>query len=195
MNGFCRGKFCAAREFFPGDLGSPARRDYNPVSAVGGGNGGGEDAMKAVHHGAVSLASGGLLWLTMGNLGAAVACFFTGLLLDLDHLVDYLCHRPRANTLADLVDVCENCRLDRVVLPLHSWELLALAALAAALLPAQRALLAGAAVGLGTHLLADQLSNPVTGRAYLLLHRWRHGFRRGAFFDEAAVERLRDGAV
>lgn len=151
--------------------------------------------MKAAHHGAVSLASGGLLWLGLGSQGAGVACFLTGLLLDLDHVVDYLCHRPRENTLADLVDVCESCRLDRVVLPLHSWELLVLAVLAAAVFPQQRPLLVGAAVGLGTHLLTDQISNPVTRRAYFMLHRWRHGFRRRAFFDETAVARLRGGAV
>ena len=144
--------------------------------------------MRAVNHGLVSLAAGGSLWLGLDSLAAGAACFLSGLLLDLDHLVDYLLHRPRKNTFLDLVDVCENCRLERVVLPLHSWELLPLAA-ALALVPGQGALAAGLLAGLATHLGADQLVNPVTGRAYFLIHRWRNGFRRAAFFDEVAVRR------
>lgn len=145
--------------------------------------------MKAVHHGALSLVAGVSLWMLLDSLAAGAVCFFTGLLLDLDHLVDYLLHRPRSNTLADLVDVCENCRLERVVLPLHSWELLLLAVAVMAFCPGQRLLVSGAALGLGTHLLADQFSNPVTARAYLLIHRWRNRFRRSAFFDPAALEK------
>lgn len=151
--------------------------------------------MKAVEHGALSLVAGGSLWLLSDSFAAGASCFLTGLLLDVDHLVDYLLHHPRANTLADLVDVCENCRLLRVVLPLHSWELLLLVPPALGLFPGQQVLVAGIALGLATHLLADQLSNPVTGRAYFLIHRWRNGFRRSAFFDPAALERRRQRPV
>ena len=166
----------------PGPLAARVNGGYNLFFRGG-------EGMKAVHHGALSLVAGGSLWLLLDSLAAGAACFFTGLLLDLDHLVDYLLHHPRNNTLADLVDVCENCRLERVVLPLHSWELLLLSVPVMALCPGQRLLTAGIALGLGTHLLADQLSNPVTPRAYLLIHRWRNRFRRSAFFDSAALER------
>lgn len=151
--------------------------------------------MKAVAHGAISLAAGGALWLGMDSPSAGVSCFLSGLLLDLDHLVDYLLHRPRTNTLADLVDVCENCRLQRVVLPLHSWELAAATVCAAALVPGSPTILVGLAVGLGTHLVSDQLANPVTGSAYFLLQRWRNGFSRSAFFDAVALARRRSRAV
>jgi hypothetical protein len=53
----------------------------------------------------------------------------------------------------------------------------------------------GLAVGLGTHLASDQLANPVTGGAYFLIHRFRNGFRRSAFFDSAALARRRSRAV
>jgi hypothetical protein len=145
--------------------------------------------MRASGHGAVSLLAGGAAWLVFDSFAAAAACLISGLLLDVDHLLDYFLHQPRSNTLGDLVDVCENCRLRKVILPLHSWELVLPVLLAAAMLPGQRLLLIGLVIGLCLHLLADQLSNPVTGGAYFFIHRWRKGFRRSAFFDSAALER------
>ncbi len=151
--------------------------------------------MRAAGHGALSLVAGGSLWLVCNSFAAAAACLLTGLLLDMDHLVDYFLHQPRSNTLGDLVDVCENCRLQKVILPLHSLELLIPCILAAVMLPGQRLLLIGMAMGLGSHLLADQLSNPVTGGAYFFIQRWRKGFRRSAFFDPVVLERRRQRPV
>lgn len=138
--------------------------------------------MRAVHHGLLSLAAGTILALATRSLAEGLACLGSGLLWDLDHLYDYLRHVPRRNSWPDLVDVCEKGRLERLVLPLHSWELVGSLVLLTWAGAGRYCGLAGLTLGAALHLASDQWANPVQGAAYFFWHRWRHGFRREFFF-------------
>jgi hypothetical protein len=98
------------------------------------------------------------------------AALATGVLVDLDHLIDLALYRRTG-------------RRRWVVLPLHGWELVV------GLLVAGRGALAGparaGALALLLHLLLDVTTNrPARPALYSLLYRGRHGFR---------AERLRPG--
>jgi hypothetical protein len=123
----------------------------------------------------------------------AVAGVFTGgLLIDLDHLADYVWTRARDEK-------------SHYLAPLHGWELaLAITGLAAASLkrsarrplpdhlvrpkgvlaaaleePVVASALAGLAAGTWLHLVQDALTNrPRHAGVYSLLYRLRHGFKR-----------------
>ncbi len=99
------------------------------------------------------------------------------MLLDLDHLADYLCFRRRWLGIRDFFTVAHQTLWPRLVLALHSWELLAVAGvgLGLALGPAWAGCLVA---GWAWHLAFDQLGNPVRPLFYFLAYRASRGFAR-----------------
>jgi hypothetical protein len=123
---------------------------------------------------AVPLAAG-LWWV--GGPKAAVAGAAASLMVDLDHVVDYLWQRPGPLTPAAFFHYYHTNQVPYLLLVTHSWELLALAWLGWWWL--------GGAVWLGAllagwswHLVCDQAGNRVGIWLYFLVYRaWRR-FRR-----------------
>ena len=100
-------------------------------------------------------------WWTTWEPAAAVAALTTGVLLDIDHVIDYSYYRWRGD--------------HRLILPLHGYEF--------ALLGTVVALLAGdhilgiAVLSYFIHLLADQSENRTHILGYFLLFRVWYRFR------------------
>lgn len=112
-------------------------------------------------HIAISVAIGAAGWWGTGDPIAGAAAIATGVLPDIDHIIDYSYYRWRGD--------------HRLILPLHGYEF--------ALLGTVLALLAGhkilgiAVLSYFIHLLADQAENRTHPLGYSLLFRAWYRFR------------------
>lgn len=146
--------------------------------------------MTPSRHVAVSavLAAGcGLAW---HSTEAAVAALAGGVLLDVDHGLDYLWNRVGPFTARRFVRLCVEYRLRRFYLLAHSLEWLVPFCAGAWLLPSPIWARA-AALGLILHMGLDIAGNGMRLPAYFLLYRWRHGFDARAMVLRLPPEALR----
>ncbi|OGS36393.1 MAG: hypothetical protein A2293_03695 [Elusimicrobia bacterium RIFOXYB2_FULL_49_7] len=119
----------------------------------------------------------------------AAVCFFTGFLVDLDHLLDYWMSYPLRFDLPHFFKTCEEYKLVKVHLWLHSLELLPILALITWF--TRSAAIAGFTIGLAQHLLFDYLANRIYPESYFVLYRWGMGFVNEKVFD--VPEEFRNG--
>jgi len=116
---------------------------------------------------------------------AAVVCFFSGVLIDLDHWVDYCWTKKKICwSLKELEDYCyHGNKEDKIYLFLHSYELL-LVLWAAVFLFLNDPVWIGLVLGMTVHILLDQIFNGVYPWAYFWFYRAKHGFPHKIFFKE-----------
>ena len=112
-------------------------------------------------HVIISAAVGAAGWWTTGKPAAWAAAMASGVLPDVDHIIDYSYYRWRGD--------------HRLILPLHGYEFALLGAGVALL--ARNKILGIAALSYFIHLLADQSENRTHKLGYSLLFRARYGFR------------------
>jgi hypothetical protein len=112
-------------------------------------------------HAIISAAVGAIGWWTTGKPAAGVAALTTGVLPDIDHIVDYSYYRWQGK--------------HRLILPLHAYEF-AILGTAIALLKSNK-ILGIAVLSYFIHLLADQAENRTHKLGYSLLFRAWHRFR------------------
>lgn len=125
--------------------------------------------MSPTVHAGASLAIGGVVWWATHSTTALVTSVLVGVLLDLDHILDYY-------------RILVMRRTDRVWLFLHSYEGLIPGLLAAHLSGWNPLAIAGVAAFLA-HILMDQVSNPVRPLGYFLTFRILKGFRAEGVAD------------
>jgi hypothetical protein len=139
--------------------------------------------MRPGGHLATTVALGAAGYAVTGSAELAAGCFAGGFLIDLDHYLDYLTVEGqwRRPSPSEFLRYYFGHRYRRLVLPLHSWELVgALAALAVAW---PQAALLGYLLGGLLHLALDVLVNgqELLRRPllfYSLVYRARLGFAR-----------------
>lgn len=112
-------------------------------------------------HVIISTLVGAAGWWTTGEPAACVAALATGVLPDVDHIIDYSYYRWRGD--------------HRLILPLHGYEFALLGTVAALL--ASNKILGIAVLSYVIHLLADQSENRTRKFGYSLLFRAWYRFR------------------
>jgi hypothetical protein len=124
-------------------------------------------------HALLSAAVGAIGWWTTGEPAACVAALATGVLPDIDHIVDYSYYHWQG--------------VHRLILPLHGYEFALLGTVIA--LRANNKVLGIAVCAYFAHLVADQLENHTHIWGYSLLFRAWNRFRVEAIstVPEAAV--------
>lgn len=137
--------------------------------------------MKLWAHSAAALPLAAGLWWAGMPAGAVAAAAGASVLVDLDHLPDYVYWRRGWGGVADFFRSNHQRRTSVIFILLHSWELLGLA-LAACWLAGAPAWGWGLCLGWAYHLVWDQLSNHVPGAFYFLGYRFRRGFVRSRLF-------------
>ena len=120
--------------------------------------------MGPVGHTVASVGLGALVWTTTGSTLAIPTAVAAGVLVDLDHLIDFF----------DSKDEGRNRHMFR---PFHAWEYF-LAALVLLLLSWPDPLFLAAVLGYLSHLVIDQFTNRVHPLAYSIAFRASRGFRR-----------------
>ena len=139
--------------------------------------------MKPVRHLATSAAVSGALYTLTGDTELSLASFVSGVLLDVDHIPDYLAQPRRSRSVSDFVQTCLGRQLDRAYLVLHAWELLIGAALLTAF-TGYGSIPLGLLAGFLHHMLLDHIGNRVHPFGYSLLWRASKRFDYGAAFPE-----------
>ena len=144
--------------------------------------------MRPEYHVIASTVASAALYATTGSLPAAVACAVSGVAIDGDHVLDYMVeYGPRFQP-RHFFDVWRHGALHRAFLVCHSWELVIILGIAGWFVSAGGILL-GLFVGLGHHLLLDQLAYWPHPLAYTFLWRWRNGFElRRSFRNLPPIE-------
>jgi hypothetical protein len=114
------------------------------------------------------------------SVPAAASCLVCGVLIDLDHVVDFYLFSGERFSLTNFFSWYKESRWLKLTLIFHSYELLGILCAVAYYLDSE--VLRGIVWGAGLHLLLDQLANPRTFRLspwfYLLGYRIAMGFRR-----------------
>jgi len=150
--------------------------------------------MKAKHHFWSSLAAGGALYWATGSGAALAGTMVGGFLIDADHIIDQLWsishgapyrkaiaqdHPKSFPPLKRVLNLLRPRKLVRLPIVFHSYELLALIAVATFVL--RTPFLIGLLTGYVLHLTLDLVRHHNEFRSplfYLLSYRLRWGFRR-----------------
>lgn len=134
--------------------------------------------MRTPAHICASSAAGGAAYVLTGSAELSVSCLLSGVLLDVDHLADFFLLSGEPFTIKGFFSWCHEMRWKKIYLVLHSYELYFLLLLAAGLFPGRA--LTGVLLGMGLHLLMDQLGNRDLNKwFYFMTFRYRSGFASG----------------
>lgn len=129
-------------------------------------------------HAVISAGLGGFLGAWLNSWEAGLACFLSGIFIDLDHHLDYfLANKKIPLTYKELYDFGCFTTTAPLCLFLHGYEwLIILWVLVYYGLLGSLGL--GVALGTTAHLLCDQFTNPIRPLGYFLLYRIKHQFKR-----------------
>ncbi|MBP7831028.1 MAG: metal-dependent hydrolase [Kiritimatiellae bacterium] len=126
--------------------------------------------MKAEHHLAVSLTTAAAIYAATRSAPLIGSFLVAGVLLDLDHWVDYWAEYGRRFDVRHFFESVSHKEFRKAFLFLHAWEWVALCGLLA-WWRNWNPWLSGLTLGWGLHLLLDQLCNSTRPWTYFLL--WR----------------------
>jgi hypothetical protein len=105
---------------------------------------------------------------------AAVGSFAAGVFIDIDHVLDYWIQHPFKLDLVHFFATCEEYKLKKTYLFLHSFEFIL--PLALLVYYTRSPWLAGMALGWSQHVIFDYFNNFTTTKGYFLIYRALHGF-------------------
>lgn len=140
--------------------------------------------MRPTYHVMISGGVSAVFALWAKSWGAVLACFFSGILIDLDHHLDYwMITKKIPWSYKKLVDFFVHRQHRKVYLFLHSYEMLTVLWLSIFYFDLN-AVWIGMAVGFTTHILCDEFANPLKPLSYFFVYRLRNGFERKHFFKK-----------
>lgn len=133
--------------------------------------------MNPLPHMVVSTFISGIYFFITKDFSAALCSFGAGILIDLDHLIDYVRHRGFSlkGTLREFYQTFTENQLPTYILLFHSLELVILLWIGVAVSENKRWLLS-IAIGMTQHIIFDQIFNTRFIFAYFIIYRWRKGF-------------------
>lgn len=118
------------------------------------------------------------------SAGGTLICFLSGIFIDLDHVVDFwIAKRKPIFSYRKLYQYCANEKDGKLSLVLHSYELHLLLWIAVFALHLD-VLWLGLAVGVTSHLILDQIFNPLRPYVYFFAYRLKHGFDKKCIFPD-----------
>jgi len=133
----------------------------------------------------------GAFYGTTHSVAGTAACLASGVLIDLDHLLDYvLARRKLTFDLAELEHFCGKEKFSRLYILFHSYEFLALLWLAIWFWQLNF-VWQGVAWGVTLHLVLDQFVNPLKPLVYFFTYRLKHGFDRKCVFPDEYYNNLK----
>jgi hypothetical protein len=117
----------------------------------------------------------GILYLAFKSWGMAIACFISGIFIDLDHVIDYVIQFGFNFKFKKFFQMCNDEIPHKVYFLFHGWELLILLSVTA-WLSDWNPLTTGVLIGFGQHIVLDNINNRANIKSYSLLWRWQKGF-------------------
>ena len=126
--------------------------------------------MQARFHVAASVIASAATYAVSQSAAMAAVTLLSGILMDADHLLDYVVMTRPPYSIRRLFDTYYQNRHVNVFLLFHSWELLGILAFAA-IATRWEPVLTGLLIGMGHHLLLDQIFNYPYLLGYFLTYR------------------------
>ena len=144
--------------------------------------------MDPSRHAAVSLGISAVLWFFTRNVFAASVAFATGVLVDIDHLIEYAIHYGwRDFSIKEFYQICKRThlkntsrRFKKLYLIFHSYEIVILLWVAALLI--KNIYLVAFALGYSGHLILDGIGNPFHPCSYFIIRRVIKNFEADKLF-------------
>jgi hypothetical protein len=131
--------------------------------------------MSPKYHIAASTVISGILYAVFNSWAMSASSFVTGILIDIDHIVDYsIAHGLRID-IKDFFKFFYEERYRRITLILHGWEWLLILVIAAWLVD-WNLWVTGALIGWSQHMFFDKIYNISNFSSYSLLWRFYRGF-------------------
>lgn len=147
--------------------------------------------MKPQYHVASSALIAGVLYLFFKSWSMALSCFISGILIDIDHIYDYVREYGMPFTVKKFFTAVYGDNIPRLTLIFHSWELVLLAGIIAWAYSGNP-WLAGIFAGLGQHIVLDKLNNGERLRSYSFIWRWKKQFEFEAVFTNLSKKKHKD---
>lgn len=145
--------------------------------------------MKPIYHVAISTGLSAIVYAWFKSIPAAMACFLSGIFIDLDHHLDYfICQRKIPSSYKKLLEWCAAHKTGRFYMIFHSYELLTILWLNIYFLKLDEIWI-GFALGVSVHLICDQIVNPLKPLYYFLIYRFMHRFDRRSLYKEEYVRK------
>lgn len=114
----------------------------------------------------------------MHSWPATISCFLSGVLIDTDHYLEYYIFRKKFPfRYKDLVEFCWDSKVDKQYLFFHAYEYLFILWFLISFFYLGKIWI-GIAIGLTTHILFDQFTNPIKPFFYFLTYRIKYGFEK-----------------
>lgn len=145
--------------------------------------------MKPGYHAASSALAAGLLYFLFKSWSMALSCFLSGVLIDLDHVYDYVKEFGFPFKIRDFVNTVYNNGISRLTFVFHSWEILLLLVVIA-WYSNWRLWIVGIFIGLGIHMVLDKLNNGERLRTYSFIWRWGKQFKFVDTFPNDAKKKM-----
>ncbi len=135
-------------------------------------------------HAAITLTLGTILYYyNHYSLGAFLSFVISGILIDIDHYIDYIRERGLTFNLKKVYATCKygNIHFKKITVFLHSYELVILLWLVTFMLNGH-IIWKYTALGFTLHLFIDQIVNPVLPFGYFLSFRIANNFETNKIF-------------
>ena len=124
-----------------------------------------------------------LVWVFFKSFGCAAVSFLSGILIDLDHLIDYYANHGFTFKVKAMYGAFHNIRFKKLYVILHSYELIALLWALICLFSLSN-IWKALAIGFTQHLIFDQFTNPINKPGYFLTYRISRGFKKESIVNK-----------
>ena len=131
--------------------------------------------MKLKQHITISLFFSAFLYAISKSWIIFGSSLISGVLIDLDHILDYFMAYGINIRIKQFFEVCHNLKIPRVRLIFHSWELLFLLSICVFLV-GWNPWIVGTIVGFTQHIVLDQVFNKPNKWTYFFFWRLKKGF-------------------
>jgi hypothetical protein len=140
--------------------------------------------MKLRSHVIASIISSTLFFVVFKSWTIATVSFFSGVLIDIDHVFDYFLEFRKRFEVKEFFDVHHNRKILFFMAIFHSWELLALLSICAFLM-SWNPWIVGTIIGFTQHIILDQIFNKNFNRLiYFFFWRMKNGFNMKRMFAD-----------
>jgi len=128
-----------------------------------------------------------IFYFIFKSLPCALLCLLTGILVDIDHLFEYIKGVGWHLNLKHFFKFCYEAKYERLYIFLHAYEYFFLIALIIVISDFNHLALA---VGIGyiQHLIFDQVVNPVKPMTYFIFYRLKNRFIKQNLFKDGFLD-------
>ena len=131
--------------------------------------------MKLRSHVIASIIFSTLFFVVFKSWTIATVSFFSGVLIDIDHVFDYFLEFRKRFEVKEFFDVHHNRKILFFMAIFHSWELLALLSICAFLM-SWSPWIVGTIIGFTQHIVLDQIFNKSCKWTYSFFWRMKNNF-------------------